>query len=68
MNNVELNSNKKLNWSKYVVGIHQLAAFEDYLMKVPDDEIQKFGETLLALNASLLGMHPISLEMGGVDN
>ena len=54
MNNVELNSNKKLNWSKYVVGIHQLAAFEDYLMKVPDDEIQKFGETLLALNASLL--------------
>ena len=58
------NSNKKLNWSKYVVGVHQLAAFEDYLMKVTEEELQKFCEELVALNACLLGMHPITLERG----
>lgn len=55
---------KKSNWSKYVVSVHQLAAFEEYLTKVPEEEIQKFGESLLALNACLLGMHPITLERG----
>ena len=62
------NPEKKLNWSKYVVGVHQLAAFEEFLMKVPEEEIQNIGEELVALNACLLGMHPIILENGAFVN
>lgn len=53
---------KKNSYSKYIVGIHQLAAFEEYFLKLPENEI--VDETLFALNATLLGMHPISMEIG----
>jgi|TARA_R110000851_G_scaffold309089_7_gene468420 hypothetical protein len=61
----EQKQSKKLIWSKHVFSLHQLAAFEDYLMKLTDEECEN---ELLAINATLLGMHPISYKMGGFDN
>jgi len=50
--------------SKFVVSLHQLATFEEYLLKVPEEDIQEIGQDLVALNACLLGMHPISMDQG----
>lgn len=50
--------------SKYVVSLHQLATFEEYLLKVPEEDINEIGQDLVALNACLLGMHPILMEQG----
>tara|TARA_R110000744_G_scaffold121119_1_gene225573 strand:+ start:787 stop:978 length:192 start_codon:yes stop_codon:yes gene_type:complete len=61
----EQTQSKKLIWSKHVFSLHQLAVFEDYLMKLTGEECQN---ELLAINTTLLGMHPISLIKDGFDN
>tara|TARA_Y100000385_G_C12840311_1_gene528480 strand:+ start:221 stop:418 length:198 start_codon:yes stop_codon:yes gene_type:complete len=57
---------KKNSYSKHILGLHQLAAFEDYLLRVPETEIE--NHDLFVLNASLIGMQQISLELEGFEN